>query len=491
VSQSLLYHAFGVREGYEYVRTEYRRGTAGFHLTVAPCLMVCPHCQGREIIRKGKRFRRIQTVPIGFKAVFLNEKLDELRRVRVREAVGTRRQATKGTRYYSRWNWLRRRGIFAAALFSTIMRQITDKAVVALLGCLLAAAMVSGQAAEPDGGWQWHDARGLVLEGKGWRDTRQYYDRLPGRAEGIVRGAVWGLSQDSAGLAVRFVTDATAISARWTLRSERLAMAHMPASGVSGVDLYVKDKGRWRWLGAGRAEKYPTEEKTLARELPPMRREYLLYLPLYNGVTEVQIGLPAGAKLEAAPAREPGRKPVVFYGTSILQGGCAARPGMAYPAILGRRLDREAINLGFSGNAWGEPEMARLLAELDPAAYVLDPLPNMKEEWVAPRLREFVAILRKAHPRTPIVLVEHAVYPDSESLGPQAGRCARSNARLRELHRQWVRAGDRRLWYVSGAGLTGDDREGTVDGVHATDLGFYRMAGAIEPTLRRALKFHR
>jgi transposase len=71
VSQSLLYHAFGVREGYEYVRTEYRQGTVEFHLTVAPRLMVCPHCHGREIIRKGKRFRRIQTVPIGLKPVFL------------------------------------------------------------------------------------------------------------------------------------------------------------------------------------------------------------------------------------------------------------------------------------------------------------------------------------------------------------------------------------------------------------------------------------
>ena len=343
--------------------------------------------------------------------------------------------------------------------------------------------MGSGQAAEPDGGWQWHDARGLVLEGKGWRDTRQYYDRLPGRAEGIVRGAVWGLSHDSAGLAVRFVTDATAISARWTLRSERLAMAHMPASGVSGVDLYVKDKGRWRWLGAGRAEKYPPEEKTLARSC---RRGEYLHLPLYNGVTEVQIGLPAGAKLEAAPAREPGRKPVVFYGTSILQGGCAARPGMAYPAILGRRLDREAINLGFSGNAWGEPEMARLLAELDRSLRA-GPAPQ-HEGGVVARGCRFIAILRK-YPRTPVVLVEHAVYPTANRWGRRPGAAA-VNARLR-VHRQWVRAGDRRLWYVSGAGLTGDDREGTVDGVHATDLGFYRMAGAIEPTLRRPLKFHR
>jgi len=99
---------------------------------------------------------------------------------------------------------------------------------------------------------QWFDARALTVEGKGWTDTRQFYDRLPARAEGTVRAAVWGLSQDSAGLAVRFVTDATAISARWTLRRERLAMAHMPASGVSGVDLYVRDKGKWHWLGSGR-----------------------------------------------------------------------------------------------------------------------------------------------------------------------------------------------------------------------------------------------
>jgi transposase len=71
VSQSLLYHAFGVREGYEYIRTEYHQGTVEFHLAVAPRLLVCPHCQGRELIRRGKRWRRIQTVPIGLKPVFL------------------------------------------------------------------------------------------------------------------------------------------------------------------------------------------------------------------------------------------------------------------------------------------------------------------------------------------------------------------------------------------------------------------------------------
>ena len=115
----------------------------------------------------------------------------------------------------------------------------------------------------------------------------------------------------------------------------------------------------------------------LVKGLKPGRREYVLYLPLYNGVQEVKIGVPEGATLEVAGPRPVGTKPIVFYGTSILQGGCASRPGMAYPAILGRRLDWPTINLGFSGNALSEPEVAQLLAELDPAVYVLDPLPNM------------------------------------------------------------------------------------------------------------------
>ena len=359
---------------------------------------------------------------------------------------------------------------------------------VSVLGWLLAQASASGQMTNQTGGLQWHDARELTVEGKGWAETKHFYDRLPARAEGTVRGAVWGLSQDSAGLAVRFVTEATAFSARWTLRRERLAMAHMPASGVSGVDLYVKDQGKWHWLGGGRPDKFPTEEKDLVKNMKPARREYLLYLPLYNGVEEVRIGVPREAKLEPAARRPEGLKPVVFYGTSIVQGGCASRPGMAYPAILGRRLGRAHINLGFSGNAWSEPEMAQLLAEVDPAVYVLDPLPNMKEEWVAPRLERFVAILRAAHPKTPIVLVENIAYPDGDFVGPRGERYLKANARLRELYQRLVRAGDKKLLYVSAAGLIGADTEGTVDGTHPTDLGFLRMADAIEPALRRALK---
>ncbi len=356
------------------------------------------------------------------------------------------------------------------------------------LALLLPGSSAFSQAANPPPACQWHDAREFGVEGKGWSDTRHFYDRLPARAEGIVRPGVWNLGHDSAGLCARFITDATDISVRWTLRKEPLAMAHMPASGVSGVDLYVKLEGRWHWLGAGRPDKFPTNEKSLAKGLKTERREYALYFPLYNGIEELKVGVPPEAHFESAPARGEGVKPIVFYGTSILQGGCASRPGMAYPAILGRRLDWPHINLGFSGNAWSEPEMARLLAELDPAVYVLDPLPNMSAKWVEERIEPLVKTLRQAHPKTPIVLVENVSYPDGILVEVRRAKYMESNRQLREAYQRLRKAGEKNLLYVPATNLIGTDGEGTVDGTHATDLGFMRMADALEPTLRRAVK---
>lgn len=338
---------------------------------------------------------------------------------------------------------------------------------------------------------RWFNTRDLHLEGKGWADTKHFYDRLPAHAEGRVRAPVWNLSHDSAGMCVRFVTDATAIHVRWTLRKETLAMSHMPASGVSGVDLYARHKAGWHWLGAARPEKSITTEKTLTTGLAAECRECVLYLPLYNGVEELELGVPSAAKFEAAPPRSARVKPVVFYGTSILQGGCASRPGMAYPAILGRRLEVRTINLGFSGSAQSEPEMASLLAELDPSVYVLDPLPNMRPEWVEERMPKFLATLRAAHPRTPIVLVEHIEIGNAPFVAARRASYAQSNAALRKLNDQRVKAGDRRLFHVRGDRLLGEDGEGTVDGVHPTDLGFERMANALAPVLKRALRVAR
>lgn len=341
---------------------------------------------------------------------------------------------------------------------------------------------------DPATGVHWYDVRPLGVEGRAWADTKAPFDRLPAKAEKTVRPAVWGLSRNSTGLCVRFVTDATTIHARWTVTGKTLALPHMPATGVSGLDLYVKTSdGAWRWVANGR----PAGETTtaqLASGLAAGEKEYLLYLPLYNGVSAVEVGLPKGATLKKADPRPSGKdKPIVFYGTSITQGGCASRPGMVHTAILGRRLDRPVVNLGFSGNGTLDPELATLLGELDAAVFVLDCLPNLTAAQVGERAEPFVRALRKARPDAPVLLVEDRTYANAAVLPAVAKRNADSRAALKKAFDALVAGGDANLHYLRGDGLLGDDGEGTVDGSHPTDLGFLRQAdafaGALKPLL--------
>ncbi len=333
----------------------------------------------------------------------------------------------------------------------------------------------------------WYDAAALPLDGKGWNDVAVYYDRLPARAEGVVRAPVWGLSRDSAGMAIRFMTDSPTIGARWLLRDESLSMAHMPATGVSGLDLYVKHAGRWLWVANGRPSS-ATMQATLVTGVPAGMHEYLLYLPLYNGVSSVHIGIKAETSL-AAPAERPEdrRRPVVFWGSSITQGGCASRPGMAYPAIIGRMMDRPAINLGFSGNGQMEPEMAVFIAELDAEIFVVDCCPNLKPEEIAVRTEPVVQILREARPDTPIVLVENIIYQEGYFVPSMREAYEKKNAEIKAAYERLIAAGVTNLYYIPCDNLLGDDAEGTVDGTHATDLGFLRMAQAITPVLNAIL----
>lgn len=338
--------------------------------------------------------------------------------------------------------------------------------------------------ADPDGSTLWYDVQHLGMEGKGWDDTKAPFDRLPARAEGVVRPPVWTLSRDSAGMCVRFETDATTIRVRWTLTSSNLAMPHMPATGVSGLDLYVRSAdGPWRWLATGKPSNYPTNQATLASDISPGKRQYVLYLPLYNGVASIEIGVPKTSTLAKLPRPAGRRKPIVFWGTSITQGGCASRTGMVHTAILGRRLDRPVINLGFSGNGKMEPEMAELVAELDAVVFVVDCLPNLVAAEVAARTEPLVRILRKAQPTTPIVLAEDRTYSNAFLVESRRQRNETSRAALAKAYKNLKAAGVPNLHYLPGEGQLGDDNLGTVDGSHPTDLGFLRMADAFEPIL--------
>jgi hypothetical protein len=335
--------------------------------------------------------------------------------------------------------------------------------------------------------WEWVQAHDLTFEGQGWSDVDSPFDRLPKTAKGVVRDPVWNLSRDSSGMAVRFVTDSTAIACRWSLRKSTLAMPHMPATGVSGVDLYVRDaKGVWRWLACP-SPNNQNMTVTLISDLPAGTREYLLYLPLYNGVQSLEVGVLVGSELKLGFTRaKANSRPIVFYGTSITHGACASRPGMTHPVILGRRLERPIINLGFSGNGTMDLEMADLLSELEAAVYVIDCLPNMNSRGISERVVPFVKRLRKSRPETPILLVEDRSFANAFLQPKKQAHHAASRAALRTGFESLIENGTKRLYYLEGADLIGN--EDTVDSSHPSDLGFVRQADAFEVILKKVLR---
>ncbi|APW61576.1 SGNH/GDSL hydrolase family protein [Paludisphaera borealis] len=358
------------------------------------------------------------------------------------------------------------------------------KASYRIAATLLAVfALHPGRASAED--VRWRDAASLEIEGRGWAKTAGPYDRLPDSAKSKVNSTAWNLSKETSGVCIRFVTDAAVVSVRWSVTSGSLAMPHMAATGVSGVDLYARSAGgSWRFVGNGRPHK---QDGNLGRfEFPEGAkpgRECLLYLPAYNGTKSLEIGVPASAHLEVPkPRPEALRKPIVVYGTSIVQGGCASRPGMVWTAILGRMLDRPVVNLGFSGSGSMEPPIGEPLAEIDAAAYVIDCIWNMSEDpnVYKDHVSNLVHTIRKARPDAPIIFVGQSLmrpeaHPTKSTIGQEAA--------VRALQEEGVKG----LVAVPGGNLIGDDGEGTVDGVHLTDVGMLRQARALLPIVREAV----
>lgn len=365
---------------------------------------------------------------------------------------------------------------------------------IALL-CFVSASLSSAQTAKPAPAAEppltWYDAATLEWqpEGKAWlgEERQRYFDRLPATAEKKVPDAVWNLSRDSAGMVLRFKTNAETIWVHYKLRSERLALAHMPATGVSGVDLYARDEldaGAWKWVQVTRPNAMETKAQ-LVTGLRPGSREYAAYLPLYNGIESIAFGVPAGSEFETLAPRQ--ELPIVFYGTSITHGASASRPGMVHTAILGRRLDRPIINLGFSGNGKMDTSVGDFLAKIEAAVLVIDCLPNMNAEQVSERTIPLVKQLRTAHPQTPIVLVEDRRFTNSWITPAKAEFHDLNHAALRASYDTLIKEGVKNLHYIPGNALYGTDTEGATDASHASDLGFMRQADLFDPVLRSVL----
>ena len=337
-----------------------------------------------------------------------------------------------------------------------------------------------------DDGLAWYDVTTWGLEGRILPDQerQRWFDRFPSSAEKRVTDAVWNLSRHSAGMMVRFKTDATAIHVQYKLLSPNLDMSHMPATGVSGVDLYARDpEGHWRWVQVAR----PTAQEVksqLVRGLAEGYREYAAYLPLYNGIESMSIGVAPASQFEKLAPRV---KPIVFYGTSITHGACASRPGMVHTAILGRQLDMPVVNLGFSGNGKMDAAVGDFLTQIDAAVFVIDCLPNMNAKMVSEKCIPLVKQIRAKKPNTPIVLVEDRRNTNSWILPVRDKHHSDNHNALRTAYEQLESESVANLHYIPGDALYGTDGEGATDGSHASDLGFMRQADIFAPVLRRAM----
>lgn len=359
---------------------------------------------------------------------------------------------------------------------------------IGMLWVLLSMTAVSGFAQ-----WKWFNplqAGENVVQGQGWDEAlRGTYVRLPQEAKTDVRPAVWELSRNSAGLAVCFYSNAPQIRVRYQVTGGR-AMPHMPATGVSGVDLYARgENGEELWC-AGRYSFGDTIsyhfQNLVYRARHGQGYEYCLYLPLYNSVKWLEIGVPEASGFAFVPRRT--EKPIVVYGTSIAQGACASRPGMAWTSIVGRRLDRPVVNLGFSGNGKLEKGVLTFIDQVDAAVYVLDCMPNMYEgDDPENLLVAAVEQIRSQHPQTPILITEHDGYAN-EFTNPQKQEAyQKTNQAARRAFERLKQAGVPAVYYLSHEEIA-MDMEAMVDGVHPTDWGMTLYAGAYEQALRRILQ---
>ncbi|HNR41573.1 MAG TPA: SGNH/GDSL hydrolase family protein [Bacteroidales bacterium] len=351
------------------------------------------------------------------------------------------------------------------------MKQLIIAAVMMITGL-----SVHGRDQETKNGnnIRFYDQNHFLIEGIAFADSvrESPYDRFPLSMKSKVREPVWSLSRNSAGVSIRFISNTTAIRVKWELL-EDLRMNHMAETGIKGIDLYFMGKAGWQYVNTARPEG-KSNDFLLISNMIPERREYRMYLPLYDGVTRIEVGIDSLAYI-SKPEKQKVR-PIVFYGTSITQGGCASRPGMVHTSIISRKLGIECMNFGFSGNGRMEKPVVDLIAGIDALFYVIECSENMTPEEIKANSGPLLEIIRQKHPITPVLFVNNANYEISSLSESAMKYIIAKNKMFREVFMDLIEAGNKNIYLIDKEKSLGHDHEATVDGEHLTDLGFMRYA---------------
>ena len=318
--------------------------------------------------------------------------------------------------------------------------------------------------------------------------------RIPRSLKDSVRVPLWERARHTAGKAFRFSTNSRAVAVRYQLLYNA-HMMHMADTGIKGTSLYIwdEDTGSWQFVNCNRpnANKADTiQRKVMIDRLDGKMHEYMLYLPLYDGVRWLEIGVDSTATLSQPMLNSPRQgKKLVFYGTSILHGGCAGHPGMVSTNIIQRDLDIECVNIGISGEGKMDYCIARAMASIpDVAAYILDPIPNCTKDMCDTLTYEFVNNLRRARPDVPIFMVEGQMYSYAKYSGFYGKYLPQKNYEFHKNYLRLLQDNPKNIYYIDCKDLYGPNNDGSVDGIHLTDLGFHYYALKLEPYLKAVLE---
>ena len=348
--------------------------------------------------------------------------------------------------------------------------------------CLLTLSFWNiSKADEP---YKYIDVKTLTLVGKA-SDTDLFYHRIDTLKYNEMPKTVKKLFTHSAGLAISFKTNSKNISARWAVSSP-VVRTNMAGIGHSGLDLYIKEDGQWIFAGVGRPDFNKTETTyTIVKNMDASEKECLLYLPLYEEIKSLEIGIDNDAEIEAGENYFNNK--ILIYGSSITQGASASRPGLAYPAQLARKTGLNFINLGLSGNAKMEQAVGDMLADIDAHVFILDCVPNPNPKQIKDRTAAFVKTIRAKHPRVPIIMVQGIIRESGNFNKDLRAKNLEQNANFKFEYEKLVEEGMKGLYFIDSFNLLGNDHEGTADGVHPTDVGFLRILEVIEPQVMNIL----
>lgn len=344
---------------------------------------------------------------------------------------------------------------------------------------LLCAIVASATAQE----LKWVNATELGIHGYTKKTDKSPYYRFDHTPYEWNNKIIVSHAKKCTGLYITFKTNSKNIWATWENTPSRMG-DNMTGIVQKGLDLYIKEGNNWRFAGVGRVSSVPEKSKRtkdIVKNMVEGEKEFLLYLPIWCELLNLEIGVDSDATIEGLPS--PFRHKVIVHGSSITHGASASRSGLTYSALLSRNLGIDFVNFGFSGECKMQPEFLDFLKTCECDAFLFDAFSNPNAKEIGERLTTFVEELVKAHPGKPLIFLQSPIFEtlDTKRYERRISRIELSRKMMKELAKK-----HKDVYYLEVENVTGEN--GLIDGSHPTDLGFHRFVEAYQPKIAKILK---